>query len=142
MFGFADLRIFDISCFAVSADIAPLRAYRRAVTNPQKTRPPFAPIQYENARGFTLLFASGEGEGKSGGEEGEGGNGIGGFIEASGCGVSCCAVPVDIAPLRAYMRAVINPQKTRRAVRTYSIRERARVCFIVCELQGRLQERW
>ncbi|MGP8329723.1 MAG: hypothetical protein ACT6FF_05350, partial [Methanosarcinaceae archaeon] len=85
------------------ATIAPLRAYRRAFTKLHGA--PFAPIQYENVRGFALLFASGEGDCKSGGEEGEGGDGIGGFIEALDCDISCCAVPATIAPLRAYRRA-------------------------------------
>ncbi|MGP8320425.1 MAG: hypothetical protein ACT6FD_06525, partial [Methanosarcinaceae archaeon] len=78
----------------MSANIAPLRAYRRAFTKLHGAS--FATIQYENARGFTLLFASGKGDCKSGGEKGEGGDGIGGF----GCDISCCAVPATIAPLR------------------------------------------
>ncbi|MGP8323837.1 MAG: hypothetical protein ACT6FG_07565 [Methanosarcinaceae archaeon] len=61
----------------VPTDIAPLRVYRRTFTKLHGA--PFAPIQCENARGFALLFASGKGDCKCGGEEGKGGDGIGGF---------------------------------------------------------------
>ncbi|MGP8320336.1 MAG: hypothetical protein ACT6FD_06045, partial [Methanosarcinaceae archaeon] len=88
------------------ANIAPLRAYMRAFTNPQNHTARRSHLSNARTRGFALLFVSGKGDCKSGGEEGESGNEIGGFIEASGCGVSCCAVPSDIAPLRAYTREV------------------------------------
>ncbi|MGP8323836.1 MAG: hypothetical protein ACT6FG_07560, partial [Methanosarcinaceae archaeon] len=76
------------------------------------------------------MFASGEDDCKGGGEEGESGDGIGGFIEALDCGVSCCAVPANIAPLRAYMRAVTNPQNhTARRSHLFNTRTRAGLLY-------------
>ncbi|MGP8323606.1 MAG: hypothetical protein ACT6FG_06395, partial [Methanosarcinaceae archaeon] len=73
------------------------------------------------------MFASGEG----GGEEGEGGDGIEEFIEVLGCDISCCAVPATIAPLRAYMRAVTNPQN-HTARRSHLSNARTRAGLLYC----------
>ncbi|MGP8330082.1 MAG: hypothetical protein ACT6FF_07175 [Methanosarcinaceae archaeon] len=107
--GFIEVLGCGVTCCFVSVNIAALRAYMRAVINPQKhtVRRPH-PFNARTRAGLHYCLRVARGDGKGGGEEGESGNGMGGFIEASGCGVSCCAVPSDIAPLRAYMRAIIN----------------------------------